>query len=162
MLPIATSTAITKLEAAGRWSDALAAALAGNPELAAAVLVAAPAGQRDWLTQVRDGWRGDDVALAALEASLRAAPANATGLKWAWLLEARRCANPAATAWARVLAILDGEDVGVPVELGARPQPTSMRPMYYPLVLYPVMAPAEPYVTGTWTYALGPPECSDK
>ncbi len=159
LLPAATSTAVAMLQAAGRWSDALAAALAGDPSLADAVLETAPAEQRPWQTQLRNAWLGNDAALSALEASLRAEPADATMIKWAWLLEARRCAPPAVNRWPRVLRILDGELVGVPVQLATGLGRTSMRPPYYPEVLYPVGVPTNPYVGGTWTYGMGEPAC---
>lgn len=162
LMPAATSSAITMLQAAGRSSDALAAALTGDSTLAAAVLDGAPAEQRPPLTQLRNAWLGDDAALSALEASLRADPVDPTMVKWAWLLETRRCATAAASRWARVLRILDGEPVGVPVQLGAGLSRWSMRPPYYPGVLYPLGAPAVPYVMGTWTYTVGPPVCASK
>ena len=57
-------------------------------------------------------------------------------------------------------AIGVGAGAAVPIDLGEAPtSQQNMRPSRYPQATWGYALPSEPYVAGTWTYALGAPTC---
>ncbi len=151
--------------AAGDAETAFVIALTGEDRLLADELVGTvttgdPLAGATW-ARIVDAWFGDPSARAALDSASVATP-TLSQLSWSWRVAVHAC-DPAATKrWERATAIAFGYLPTTPTALGVTPGFQSrMLPERYPEFIWHLVNPLRPYVTGTWTYALGRPACVD-
>jgi O-antigen ligase len=146
--------------AAGGVETAMIIALSGEDQSLASSLADAVQGPdaTRWKTIVA-AWFGDGSARSTLDAAAKASPST-SWLMWSWRLAARACDGPAAADWASALGIGSTVQPQIPSNLGHAPEfEASLLPNDYPGVVWRTDHPTSPYVTGTWTYSMGSPDC---
>ena len=157
--PSVTARAVADLQAAGRWDDALTAALIVGGGLVSGVISSAPPALRSTQSAVEAAWHGSEASLASIERSAEAHPSDVSLLRWSWLLTGHACQTARSASWAEAYAIEAGTPLQVPVNLGGGSPEVSMRPSRYPSAIWGYALPRQPYVEGTWTYAMGAYVC---
>ena len=158
------SAAATDSLAAGDPDSALAIALYGSDRsLANSVLDRVAVGDPNsahWRTTVVAAWFGDLAARASLDAEAAVHP-SVDRLVWAWRVAAHACDEAASNWWERAVEIAAGYQPSVPVAIGVAPDfQARLLPNRYPGVVWRMDYPSQPYVDGTWTFALGQPACA--
>jgi hypothetical protein len=151
--------------ASGDTDTAFVIALTGEDrpladELVATVTIGDPLAGATW-ARIVDAWFADASARDALDGASVATP-TLPQLSWSWRVAVHACDPVATKRWERAVAIAFGYLPRTPTELGVAPGFRSrMLPDRYPEFIWHLVNPLRPYVTGTWTYALGRPACVD-
>jgi hypothetical protein len=156
ILPAATSDAVARLEAAGRWDEALVAALTVSPETAEPVIAAAPSRQGFY----REFARTWSDASSSVRALVDAQASDIATLRMEWLIAARRCDENAKRELAGLIDIQGGSEPVMPVALSdGRAGSSTMRPAHYPDAVWGLDWRSAQYIRNTYTYAYGTPPC---
>lgn len=155
-LSMATATATTDLTAAGRWDDALSAALAVDDRPLAARIAgdSEPAGRAMRQLAVA-AWYGD----ASATTTLNVAAHSGTGaLSWALQVAGHACARSDLERLLPQYRIVTGSQPMNPTRIGRTPAVHGgPEPALYPSVIWQVDAPLQQFPRGTWSIEFGPP-----